>query len=119
MEITIMADEERYNNRMLDDRFDRQTKDLKEHMELVTKPILDQVLKTNGRVNTLEGRMNQHEGWHERRDGASRIISMIAIPLFTLLIGYLGWLSARVLAVPTEIRTAVDGAFNQNLEVNN
>jgi hypothetical protein len=110
MILIIMAEEERYNNRMLDDRFDRQTKDLKEHMELVTKPILEQVLKTNGRVTTLEGRMNQHEGWHERRDGGTKVLAAIALPLLMILIGYLGWLSARVLDFPQQIQTALDEA---------
>lgn len=117
--LILMADEEHYSNRMLDDRFDRQTKDLKEHMELVTKPILDQVLKTNGRTTALEARMGQHEGWHERRDGATRVITFMAVPLFGLLVGYIGWLSAQVLDVPHKIQTAVDSSFDKNLQVNN
>lgn len=52
-----MTDEERYTNRQIERMLDEQSNDLKGHFDLVIKPLVVQVTKTNGRVSWLEKMM--------------------------------------------------------------
>lgn len=52
-----MTDEERYTNRQIERMLDDQSNDLKGHFDLVIKPLVVQVTKTNGRVSWLEKMM--------------------------------------------------------------
>lgn len=49
-----MKEEARYSNRQIEKMLDDQSTDIKEHMDMALKPILEQTKKTNGRVTKLE-----------------------------------------------------------------
>jgi len=101
MEITIMSEEERYNNRQIERMFDEQSKDIKDHIDRAITPLTFQVTKTNGRVGILE-RM----AW----------VSLGAIPLLTV---WAGWLTFDYLnskdVMKHDIQQAVDEAFDANI----
>lgn len=54
MEITIMAEEERYNNRQIERMLDEQSAEIKDHIDRAVDPLTIQVTKTNGRVSMME-----------------------------------------------------------------
>lgn len=56
----------------------------------------DQARLTNGRVNVLE-KIN------ENKKGAMRIVFLVAIPLVSLLLGWLGWISNNIASIHTTL----------------
>ena len=72
--------EERYNNRQVEKMFEDLSSDLKQHMDLVTAPILAQVLKTNGRVNKHDDDIVSYKVWRGWMTGGMAVI-MIILPL--------------------------------------
>ena len=48
------SEEQRMSNRQIERLLDQQTQHIKEYLDLVTTPILEQVKKTNGRTTALE-----------------------------------------------------------------
>ncbi len=99
-----MVDEERYNNRQIERMFDEQktefrkglesqSDDLKEHIDLALKPILEQVTKTNGRVTKLEDKSIETEKRMSRVDGALVVISL----LVPTVIGFFTWLAIKLI----------------------
>jgi hypothetical protein len=104
MQLTIMVNE---FERLLD----RQSSDLKEHMDLRLKPIEEQVKKTNGRVTKNEGDIMAHALWQSGMSSGVKVLIWVAGISGSMLVGYLTWLSLEVLAVPDRIDTAITEAF--------
>lgn len=88
VKILAMVEEERYSVRQIDEKFSTQTHDLKEHMELLIRPVYDQVLKTNGRVNKLEVDSVGTKTWISRFTGALAVLTFL-LPTITALITYI------------------------------
>lgn len=104
--------EERYSNRMLDMRFESQTREIKEHMELLTKPILTQTTKTNGRVTKNEEDIVKMKTWRGWMTGGMSVV-MIILPIAVAL---LTWMCLQIVNLHTDIKTAVDESFDQRIE---
>lgn len=98
-----MSEEERYSNRQIERMLDEQSTDIKHHIDTAINPLTIQVMKTNGRVGILE---------------KMAFVSLGAIPLLTV---WAAWLTFDYLeskeSVRKEIQTAVDEAFDANLQV--
>jgi hypothetical protein len=103
MIITIMADEERYSNRQIERLLDEQSSDIKGHIDLVTRPILDQVLKTNGRVTKNEDDIVKHKEWRGWIMGGLAVLSFFV----TSLIGLQVWMVVQILHIPDRINQAI------------
>lgn len=54
-------DEAPYSNRQIELLLDKQSADIKSHMDARTEPILVQTTATNGRVNKLEKVVDDHK----------------------------------------------------------
>ncbi len=119
MTFNFMSDEERYSNRMLDNAFAAQNKDLKEHIDLVAKPILDQVTKTNGRTTALEAAMIKQANLNTAlKVGGAVIFFFLTTVVFPILTWQLLQLVGLREEVQKQVKTSVDEAFNKNLELN-
>lgn len=118
-----MHEEERYNNRQIEKMFTDQSADLKAHMDLVTRPILVQTTKTNGRVNVLEEKVQSQKSW---RTGLTYGGAVLFFFMTTLILPVLTWNLLQTIQLKESIRqdvqaaaqTGVDKAFDQNLQVN-
>lgn len=108
MVITIVMDEERYSNRQIERLLDEQSRDIKAHIDLVTNPILAQVLKTNGRVTTAEGDITNQKVWRGWIMGGLGVISLFIASL----IGLQVWMVLQILHIPETVQTAVDAGIN-------
>lgn len=102
--------EEHYSVRQIDDKFRNQTEDLKEHMNLVTAPILAQVTRTNGRVTKNEDDIMAYKVWRGWMTGGMAML-MIFVPI---IIGFLTFLGLRVINFDEVVRTAIDEALEIN-----
>jgi hypothetical protein len=78
-----------------------QITDLKEHMEMLTSPILTEVKKTNGRVTSLEG-------WRGNMQGAWRVVTWVGIPLFGVYVGFMSWLAFQVVNIDKTVAEELD-----------
>lgn len=76
----IMSEEERYNNRQIERMLDEQSKELKEHISLLIRPLTEQVMKTNGTVK-----------WQ------TKMLYMALGALF-LLTPWAGWVTTHILS---------------------
>lgn len=103
----IMAEEERYNNRQVERMLEHQSADLKSYMDMVTKPILEQVLKTNGRVTVNEKDIVGYKVWRGWMTGGMAVI-MIILPL---VVGFMTWLGLSVMKFDNRI-----GGLTQKIE---
>lgn len=75
--------------------------DMREHE---IKPILEQTIKTNGRVNKLEARADRHERRWTWLTGAAFIL----VPIFVTVCG---WVILRQLEFDQSVESAVDNKF--------
>lgn len=73
--------------------------DLKQHMDLVTAPILTQVTKTNGRVNRHDDDIVSYKVWRGWMTGGMAVI-MIILPL---VISFLTWVGLSVIKFDHQI----------------
>ncbi len=114
----IMPDEERYSNRMLDKALADQNTDIKEHMDLVTKPILEQTTKTNGRTTKLEEAMVRQANLNTGLKVGGAVLFFF---MTTFIFPILTWELLQLVQLKDEIRSqvkmSVDEAFSKNLEV--
>lgn len=118
-----MSEEERYNNRQIEKMFNDQSIELKAHMDLVTRPILEQTLKTNGRVNGLEAKMQDLKSW---RTGLSWGGAVLFFFMTTFILPVLTWNLLQTIQLKESIhqdvqaaaQSGVDKAFSQNLQTN-
>lgn len=108
-----MSDEERYNNRQIERMFEEQSKDIKDHIDMVTTPILEQTTKTNGRLLSAEGEITQIRIWRGWMTGGMAII-MIVLPV---VVGLMTWMVIQVVTIDHTISKAIDAAFEANLQV--
>lgn len=97
----IMADEERYSNRQIERLLDEQSKDIKAHIDLVTQPILSQVLKTNGRVTANEKDIVGYKVWRGWMTGGMAFV-MVILPIA---VSVLGWMVMSLIKFEREIST--------------
>lgn len=102
MEITIMSEEERYNNRQIERMLDEQSSDIKEHMDAAIAPLVVQVTKTNGRVSVIEKMVWMAAG------------AVVILTPFTY------YLASRISSIQesiqTQTRQAVDDALDARIE---
>lgn len=94
-------------------RLEAQSNDLKEHMGLLTTPILAQVTKTNGRVDRAEGDIVGYKVWRGWMTGGMAML-MIFIPI---IVGFLTFLGLRVINFDEVLRSALDDALESKLEI--
>ena len=78
--------------------------DMRKHEIL---PILEQTIKTNGRVGILEQRADKNDLWRSWLACAAFVIVPISV-----------WLFYQWVTLDKQIRSAVDEAFSENLELN-
>lgn len=90
-----------------------QSNDLKEHITHATAPILEQTTKTNGRLGRAETEITEIRIWRGWMTGGMAII-MIMLPV---VIGLMTWVVIRVVNIDHTISTAIDAAFEANLQV--
>lgn len=114
-----MVEEERYSNRQIERLLDEQSKDIKEHIDQKTQPILNQVTKTNGRVNVLEAESVVMKVWKGWQKGGMAAI-MVVLPVITAI---LAWMALQIVDLKTNqqqfvdqaVSASVTRAFQQNL----
>ena len=111
-----MSEEEHYTVRQLDKKIEDQSNDLKEHIVLNLKPILDEVQKTNGRVTSLEGKISDHRSW---RTGMTWGGAVLFFFMTTFVFPVLTWNILETIQLKNGIReqkflieAAVQSAFN-------
>lgn len=117
MTITIMSDEEKYTNRQVERMLDEQSRDIKEHITIVTSPILDEVKKTNGRVTLLESQVGSHRNW---RTGMTWGGAVVFFFLTTFILPVLTWNLLQTIqlkeSIGIEVQDAIDQAFEERLQ---
>lgn len=117
MTITIMADEEKYTNRQVERMLDEQSRDIKEHITIVTSPILDEVKKTNGRVTLLESQVSSQRNW---RTGMTWGGAVVFFFLTTFILPVLTWNLLQTIqlkeSIGIEVQDAIDQAFEERLQ---
>ena len=99
MLIALMAEEERYNNRQIERMLEEQTRNITGHIDDKTRPILDQVLKTNGRVTANEADIVAYKIWRGWMTGGMAVI-MIILPL---VVSFMVWLGLSVMRFDTRM----------------
>jgi hypothetical protein len=105
MEITIMSEEERYNNRQIERMLDEQSTDIKGHMDAAIAPLIVQTTKTNGRVGVMEKMVWMAAG-----------AVVILTPFTYYLATEIGTIKDDLReTVREEARTAVDEAFDARI----
>lgn len=97
---------------VLDRKLEKQSLDLKEHMKLLTDPILQEVRRTNGRVSKNEDAIIAYKVWRGWMTGGMAII-MVVLPVG---VAFLTWIAIQVINFDTRLRTAVDEAFDARIE---
>lgn len=107
MLITIMAEEERYSNRQIERLLDEQSKDIKSHIDLVTNPILTQVLKTNGRVTQNEKDITENKVWRGWMTGGMAVV-MVILPI---VVTVLGWIVMSIISFDEKVHDAIQAAL--------
>lgn len=99
-----MSEEERYSNRQIERLLDEQSRDIKEHIDTKTNPIIVQTTRTNGRVSNLEV-------WRGRILGGMAVITV----LLPILVGVEAWMLLKIIDIPASVRQAVDEQFNNRV----
>lgn len=116
MDIVIMAEEERYNNRQIERMLDEQSKDIKEHISSALDPILEQTTKTSGRLLKVEDQINSHRSW---RTGMTWGGAIVFFFLTTFILPVLTWNILQTLefkeSLTEEIQSAVDRSFEDRI----
>lgn len=108
--------EEHYSNRELDRIFKGFEDTMKSGFDSLSEKILDgnktaerievQAIKTNGRVTALEG-------WRENLRGAVKLLMWVGIPMFSVFVGFMSWLTYQVVQFPQSIQEAVASEFDE------
>lgn len=109
-----MVDEERYSNRQIERLLDEQSKDIKEHIDAKTEPILSQTTRTNGRVNNNEADIIRYKIWRGWMTGSLAVIGL----MLPVVLAIQAWEIEQILNITSSVHTAVDDAINARVVPN-